>query len=281
MNHHIKNKYRFIFILLFCTSSIVRSQSFNVSLSKSKTIRIATCQFPVSGDIVSNAFWIRQQLKTAKNNGAEIVHFSECALSGYAGSDHKSLDNFDWNELHKHTESILLLAKALKIWIIMGTTHWISQNHRPYNSLYVINPYGKIIDRYDKQFCTVSDLAHYSQGNRSVIFEIDGIKCGLLICYDIRFPEVYNSYQKLGVQLIFQSFYITYKDKSTVPSNILPTTIQARAATHNMHISLSNTSKPISWSCHLIKPDGSIANKLTEHEPGILINDITVQIIKK
>ena len=50
---------------------------------------IATCQFPVSGDIKKNAAYILRQMAEAKEKGADISHFPESSLSGYAGTDFK------------------------------------------------------------------------------------------------------------------------------------------------------------------------------------------------
>ena len=58
-------------------------------------LRIASSQFPVSADIDSNAYWIKKHIKEAGDKGAALVHFPECALSGYAGVDFKTFENFD------------------------------------------------------------------------------------------------------------------------------------------------------------------------------------------
>ena len=48
---------------------------------------IATCQFPVSGDIKKNASIILKQMAQAKEKGADVSHFPESSLSGYAATD--------------------------------------------------------------------------------------------------------------------------------------------------------------------------------------------------
>ena len=50
-------------------------------------LKVATCQFPVSGRVDENAEYIKDFIKEAASNEADIVHFSEAALSGYAGVD--------------------------------------------------------------------------------------------------------------------------------------------------------------------------------------------------
>jgi len=239
-------------------------------------LRIAACQFPVNEEISENANWIKKQMRTAKVNGAELVHFPECALSGYGGADWKNIEQLDWELLRKETRSIMDLAKELKMWVILGSSHQLSGNNKPHNSLYVIDPRGKIIDRYDKRFCTTGDLKYYSPGDHFVVFEIHGIQCGLLICYDVRFPELYREYRKLGVDVVFQSFYNARHVQNCIHPKIMPVSAQVRAATNAFFMSLTNSSAPYSWPCHFIQPDGLIEQKLPRNEPGILYADIDI-----
>jgi predicted amidohydrolase len=243
---------------------------------KDGRIRIASCQFPVSGDIKENYRYIEAQITEAKLKKADVVHFPECALSGYPGTDMTSLVNFDWNELHTMTDSVLSLAKKLNIWVVMGSLHKLSGNNKPHNSLYVINPEGKISDRYDKRFCTGSDLEYCSPGDHFVTFKIKGVTCGLLICYDVRFPELYREYRKLGCDVIFQSFYNARQGKGSIHPIIMPVSAEAHAATNYFFMSLTNSSAPESWPSYFITPDGLVQNKLAANIPGILISDIDI-----
>ena len=71
------------------------------------TLRLATCQFPVSADVKDNGNWVRTQMRQASDQGADLIHFPECALSGYAGVDLPSIDDLDWEALHRETEAVL------------------------------------------------------------------------------------------------------------------------------------------------------------------------------
>jgi deaminated glutathione amidase len=237
---------------------------------------VAACQFPVSADISENYNWIKDQIIEAKLKKADIVQFPECALSGYPEVDLKTLDGFNWNLLYEKTDSILSLAKQLKIWVILGSIHRLSEGMKPHNSLYVINSEGKIIDRYDKRFCTGGDLKHFSPGDHFVNFNLNGVNCGLLICYDVRFPELYREYRKLNTDLILHSFYNARQKKGSIHPVIMPITSQARAATNYFYISLTNSSAAESWPCYFITPDGLIQNKLTTNVPGILISNVDI-----
>jgi predicted amidohydrolase/pimeloyl-ACP methyl ester carboxylesterase len=240
-------------------------------------LRVASCQFPVSSDIKTNLKWIKEQIIEAKINKADIAHFPECALSGYPGSDMNSLDSLNWDELFDATDSIKALAKKLKIRVILGSIHRLSGKNKPHNSMYLINHEGEICDRYDKRFCTGGDLKYFSPGDHFVTFDINGVKCGLLICYDIRFPELYRQYRKLDTDILFQSFYNARQEKGSIHPIIMHITAQARAATNYFYMSLTNSSAPESWPCYFITPDGLIKNKLPVNKPGILISDLNTE----
>lgn len=239
-------------------------------------IRVASCQFPVSDDIGENAVWIMDQMKSAHDSGVQVAHFPECALSGYPGVDMKTLDGFDWQALHHYTDTILGLAKRLEMWVILGSIHPLGEGFKPMNSLYVVNPSGKIVERYDKRFCTGGDLKHFSAGDHFSVVEINGIKCGFLICYDVRFPELYREYRKLEADMIFQSFYNARQKPGSIHPKIMPVTAQARAATNYFFMSLTNSSSPRSWPCYFITPDGLVEHKQEVDKPGILISDVDI-----
>jgi predicted amidohydrolase len=266
-----------VFVLIaisYCFLSAVKGQ--NSADMQSGKLVVAACQFPVSADISENYNWIKNQIIEAKLKKADIVQFPECALSGYPEVDLKTLEGFNWNILVEKTDSILSLAKQLKIWVVLGSIHRLSDGVKPHNSLYVINDEGKIVDRYDKRFCTGGDLKHFSPGDHFVNFNLNGVNCGLLICYDVRFPELYREYRKRNADLIFHSFYNARQKKGSIHPVIMPVTSQARAATNYFYISLTNSSAPESWSCHFITPDGLILNKLAPNVPGILISTVDI-----
>lgn len=237
-------------------------------------LRLASCQFPVSDDIAANGEWVRKQMRDAHGKKADLAHFCECALSGYPGTDFKSMEGYDWQQLRVQTEKVMALAKELKLWVVVGSLHQLTGDHKPHNSLYVISPEGKIVDRYDKRFCTGGDLNHCSPGDHFVTFDVNGVKVGLLICYDIRFPELYREYHTLGVKLMLHSFYNARQQEGSIHPMIMPVTSQARAATNYMFVSITNSSAARSWPCYLITPDGRIATKLPVDEPGIALNEI-------
>ena len=241
------------------------------------TIQVATCQFGVSADIEANAAAIRQQMQRAADKGADIVHFSECALSGYASVDFESFDDYNWDLLKDKTLEIIELAGQLGVWVVLGSSHRLTEPNKPHNSLYLISPEGKLVDRYDKRFCTQIDLDRYTPGDHFVHFDLNGVKCSLLICFDLRFPELYRALYKEGVKCIFQSFYNARQQGPSVHSEIMRQTMQTNAANNGFWVSMTNS---CGWYCPypscFIHPDGRIIDQLPEHSEGVMVNTVNL-----
>jgi deaminated glutathione amidase len=238
-------------------------------------LKIAACQFPVSCNIGENGRWVRKYMRRAKNEGADIAHFSEGSLSGYGSVDFKTLEGYDWEMLRKETEEVMSLAASLKLWVAAGSMHRLSGGNLPHNSLYLIGPDGRLFERYDKRFCMKREMAFYTPGNRSVVFELNGVKCGLAICYDLRFPEMYRELRRLGVQCVIQSFYNARQEGPSVHTEIMRQTMQAHAATNYFWVSMTNSCAFYSpYPSCFIQPDGKIARQLRFNKPGVMVNEV-------
>lgn len=240
-----------------------------------RTLKIATCQFAVGRDIRRNGRQICEFLHKVAKAKADIVHFPECALSGYVGTDFPTFAGYDWELLKEETLKIMALAAKIGLWVVLGSTHKLTEPNRPHNSLYLINPQGKIADRYDKRFCTKGELRKMTPGNRFVKFTINGVQCSLLICFDLRFPEMYRQVYKQGVNCIFQSFYNARQNGSSIHTHIMRQTMQCHAATNHFWVSMSNASGYYSpYPSCIISPDGRIVRQLKANRPGMMINTV-------
>jgi deaminated glutathione amidase len=264
-------------------------------------LNVATCQFSVDADICRNVQHIRKQLLVARERGADVAHFPEGSLSGYAGSEIKSFANFDWKLLAESTDEVIEQARALRIWVVLGSAHRLTGRHKPHNCLYIIDDQGRIADRYDKMFCAgdreekTGDLAYYSPGNHFCVFTIKGVRCGALICHEYRYPELYREYKRRGVQLMFHSYHAGHLSAkqmqemrqqvgarfhklnpgSTLPEITMPAAMHSRAADNYVWISCSNTSAREScWPSFIVRPDGVIVGRLRRNRAGVLCSTV-------
>lgn len=252
-----------------------------------KPLVVATCQFSVEPKIEHNRRWILKQIDEAAAKGAHVAHFSECALSGYAGVDIPDVQAIDWDQLRAATRDVQQAARRRKVWVLLGSTHYLAEDVKPHNSVYVIDARGDVVDRYDKRFCTgldgkspTLDLVHYTPGDRFVTFKLPGFVGGVAICYDYRFPELYRGYKQLGAEIMFQSYHNARKSvvadpKYNIWRTIVPATMMCRAAENHLWFSANNsTTRPSKWGSFLVRPDGQILGRLPVHRPGVLVTPI-------
>lgn len=264
-------------------------------------LTVATCQFPVDVDIARNGRYVMRQMRHARKQGADVAHFPEACLSGYAGADLPSYEGFDWRLLDRVTTQILALAGELRLWVVLGSTHRLTGDHKPHNSLYVIDETGSIVDRYDKRFCSgdpaesTGDLAHYTPGDHPSIFTISGVRCGALICHDYRYPELYREYKRHGVQLVFHSYHAAHMTPEKVAAIraavgedlqrlnpggtyagiTMPAMMTAASAANHVWISCPNSSAREScWGAFFVRADGVVTGRLPRNRSGVLISTI-------
>ena len=242
---------------------------------------LATCQFCIQKRVEHNLYYITRQMKQAKEKGAHLVHFSEACLSGYLGNELKSSREINWDRVTKCLREIMLAAKKLRLWVVVGCNHRLSGKHKPHNSLYVIDDQGGLVNRYDKMFCTGSnekngDLKYYSPGEAFITFKVRNVTCGLLICHDFRYPELFREYKRRGVQLMLVSFHNAgmkredyYKYMTYVPA-----TLQAAAASNYFAVSATNSSRRHAWPGFVVNAEGVVISRARPHRPAVLINTI-------
>ena len=95
-------------------------------------------------------------------------------------------------------------AKAHQVNIVAGSVANKKGEHI-YNTVYVFNRSGELVCEYDKihGFTPSAEHDYFKGGTQIFNFELDGIKCACIVCYDMRFPEIIRSATIKGVDLLF------------------------------------------------------------------------------
>ena len=244
-------------------------------------LKLATCQFELTSDIERNRRAIVRQMRSAKQRGAVLAHFSETCLSGYYGAELKRATDLDWQALERATHDIMALAAELRLWVVLGSAHRLTGKHKPHNSLYVVDDKGKLVTRYDKMFCTGKDatdqdLSYYSPGDELVTFAVAGVTCGLLICHDYRYPELFREYKRRGVELMLVSFHNAgmRHDRQLHYLQSVPFTLQAAAASNFFAVSATNGTRKCAWPSFVVNQEGMIMTRAPMHRGSVLISTV-------
>ena len=96
------------------------------------------------------------------------------------------------------------LAERNQVNIVAGSVSNV-RGGKVYNTAMVFDRTGACIASYDKThlFTPMGEDNYYTPGDRLCTFTLDGVKCGLIICYDVRFPELTRSLTVPGLDMLF------------------------------------------------------------------------------
>ncbi|WP_130904026.1 carbon-nitrogen hydrolase family protein [Pseudomonas sp. Sample_22] len=95
--------------------------------------------------------------------------------------------------------AIVAAARERNIAVVVGTAE--RDNGRFYNTTLLITPEG-IALKYRKTHLWASDRGVFEAGDRYATCLWNGVRVGLLICYDIEFPESARALAQLGAELL-------------------------------------------------------------------------------
>jgi predicted amidohydrolase len=237
-------------------------------MTASKTsVRLAVAQTTATADPRVNSRTVQRLMREAADGGARLVQFPEGLLSGYAKEQIQDWDEVDWPAVRDELQQILALAAELQLWVVLGSAHPLTPPHRPHNSLYVISDDGKIVDRYDKRFCSHTEITRfYSPGFDPVVFEVDGFRFGAAICVEINFPHLFAEYRQLDVDCVRLSAYpvdSVFEAKARAHASINTYWVAMSLPTQTAHLMNSG----------LIGPDGVYLTRVEGGE-GLVIADL-------
>ena len=134
-----------------------------------------------------------------ENDDLEILLLPELFLSSYTTEEF--IKKISFNDIQFFQNEILKLSNQYSCTIAYGYPE-IEQEKR-YNSLCIVKS-GKQVFNHRKTLIPPSSMEKnlFSTGTKLSFFDLDGIKCSGLICYEFEFPELVRKLAKAGVQLI-------------------------------------------------------------------------------
>lgn len=180
-------------------------------------ITIASAQFEhQSADKDYNLKIIDELSARAARKGADVIAFHECSITGYTFARNLSLQQMlDIAEYIPDGESISRLsaiAKKNNIVVLAGLFEKDVANIL-YKAYVCVDKNG-LIAKFRKLHPFINP--HLVPGDRYVVFEIHGWKCGILVCYDNNIIENVRATTLLGAQVIFMP-HVTMCTPSTRP----------------------------------------------------------------
>jgi len=169
-----------------------------------RDIRVAAAQFEArDGEKGHNFARIEALAREAVGKGAEVVSFHECCITGYTFL--QDLSREEISALAERvpdgpsTERLIGLSRRLDVALLAGLVE--KDGDALFNTYVAVEPGRGFVAKFRKLHAFISP--HLSWGDRYQVFELLGVRCGILICYDNNLPENPRATTLLGAEMIF------------------------------------------------------------------------------
>ena len=138
-------------------------------------------------------------VEAAAQGGARVAVFPELFTLGFTMAPEPFAETIPGPT----SEAMAALSRRFDLYIVGS----VVEAHAPHprNAAFVTAPDGSLVATYCKihPFSYGEENLHYSGGTECPVFEVDGIPCGLQICYDLRFPEPFRALAAKGAEVVF------------------------------------------------------------------------------
>lgn len=160
-------------------------------------MRVSFLQYNISHDANENLDRLKFYLQQQK---CEIIILPELSLCGYLFESRKELLSCaETVPSGTSTQTMLALSKQYTCTIIFGLAE--KERENIFNTAVVVSK-GKYIGKYRKIHLSDLEKKLFNKGNENLIFEVDGIKIGVQICFDLWFPEISREQLRMGADML-------------------------------------------------------------------------------
>jgi len=151
-------------------------------------MRVAAIQSDIAWeDPSANFARLRPWVAAAAAAGARLVVLPEMFACGFSMATERVREPQDGPSARFLAEQ----AQQHGLWICGSIPEAPEGAARPYNTLVLASPGGQVLHRYRKihPFSFAGEHEHYGAGDRHVTVDIEGLRCTLFVCYDLRFAD--------------------------------------------------------------------------------------------
>jgi deaminated glutathione amidase len=173
-------------------------------------LRVACIQPNAKPDLATNLDEVEHWIRAAHADGAGFIATPE-NTSGMFADRRALIASALPEDGHPAVARFATLAETTGAWLLAGSITVKLTDEKLANRSLLFDPRGRIVARYDKIHMFDADptdgqayreSATFQPGDKAVVAETDFGKVGLSICYDVRFPALYNTLAQGGATLI-------------------------------------------------------------------------------
>ncbi len=177
-------------------------------------MKVAALQMVSGPDVAANLSTARRLLEQAAAQGARLAALPEyfCLIGQHDRDKLAIAEDLGTGPMQ---QMLATAARELGLHVVGGTLPLKADTPDCVrNSTLVFDPQGQRIARYDKIHLFAFDNGRESYdegrvleaGSEPASFEVDGLRVGLSVCYDLRFPELFRRYAPVDLLLVPAAF---------------------------------------------------------------------------
>jgi omega-amidase len=139
-----------------------------------------------------------EQLLDQVSSKIDLLIFPELTLTGFTMRSKRFAEKINGESISFFSS----LAEKFDCHVIAGFIE--EDREKYYNTLVHLSHNNGLVCKYRKihPFSFSGENRHYASGNNPVVTEVMGLRLGLSICYDLRFPELYRQYAQERVDVM-------------------------------------------------------------------------------
>ena len=171
-------------------------------------MKVSVVQMPVSSDKLANIRLASAYIQDAASSGADLVVLPEMFCCPYQTA---SFPVYAEKEGGEHWSLMASSARDNHVYLVAGSMPELDAAGHVFNTAYVFDRQGVQISKHRKMHLFDIDITGgqrfkesetLTPGNQVTVFDTEFGKIGLMICYDVRFPELSRLVVDQGAKII-------------------------------------------------------------------------------
>src|SRR4051794_34340215 len=239
------------------------------------SMRVGVAQIePRLGEKERNLELVLAHLERAARDGAELVVFPECSVSGYMFESADEAAPFAEEIPGPATETVAAACRRLGVHCVFGLLE--RSGDALHNAAQLVGPDG-LVGSYRKSHLPFLGVDRFVvPGDETPVFDTPLGRIGIEICYDLRFPEVTRTLALRGADLVAHP--TNFPIAARVQTELITV---ARAAENRVYLLTANrvgkegTGEFCGWS-QIVDPYGKRLAEAGETEEILLVADVDV-----
>ncbi|OIJ33239.1 carbon-nitrogen hydrolase family protein [Microbacterium sp. LCT-H2] len=251
-------------------------------MSENTAVPVAVCQFAPTDSREHNREQIAELAAEAARLGAKLIVFPEYSSFFVDPMDERLAANAEHLD-GEFVTGLIGLAAELAVVIVAGVTEKASDEGRVRNTVVAVRGDG-ILAVYRKQHLydafgqTESDWVEPGDIGEPAVFEVGGVRFGLMTCYDLRFPELSRFLAVAGAEaLVVPAEWV----RGPLKEQHWTTLLAARAIENTVFVIAADHPAPIGVGhSRIVDPQGVVRAGIGS-EPGVALGVVDGAVIAR